>query len=92
MLKETDILELKDRYLFLMQNYVQLASQLAPEIEKLGKYRKELLLIIAEYERRGVPVDDPDWLEKLVQQELKSKNGENTDQREGHSESGQDST
>ena len=88
-LEDTDILELQDRYFYLIPLYVQLAMELAPKIEKFGKYRKELQLLTAEFVRRGVSTSDPEGLTKLVEEELtkrKQIDGEQkNDSSTGHS-------
>lgn len=72
-LEDFDILELQDRYLYLMTEYVNLARELAPKLDKFGKYRKELQLLTVEFSRRGVTVEDPDSLKKLIEAELEKR-------------------
>jgi hypothetical protein len=69
-LEDFDILELQDRYLYLMKEYVNLAIEIAPKMDKFGKYRKELQLLAVEFSRRGFTVEDPESLKKLVEAEL----------------------
>jgi len=68
-----DILELKDRYYYLMTKYVELAKELAPKLDKFGKYRKELQLLSVEFIKRGVSLEDPDGLKKLIEEELEKR-------------------
>jgi len=78
MLEEADILELRDRYNFLAQKYVELAIDLTPKFEKFGKYRKELQLLSAEFIRRGADLEDPVSLQKIIEEEIakRKKDGE----------------
>jgi hypothetical protein len=89
-IEDCDVLELKDRYQFLIKKYAESAILIAPEMDKLGRYRKELQLLVSEFVRRGVQVDDPEGIEKLVQQEINKRN-EVTDQDQRDSVSEQDS-
>jgi hypothetical protein len=72
-LETVDVLELKDRYNWLVQEYVKLATELAPKLEQFGRYRKELQFITAEFVRRGVNVDDPESLKKLIESEIEKR-------------------
>jgi hypothetical protein len=69
-LESTDILELMDRYNYLVQEYVKLAGELVGPLEKFGKYKQELQAIIVEFVKRKVTPDDPEHLKKLVEEEL----------------------
>lgn len=72
-LEHSDILELKDRYTFLMEKYATLALEVAPQLDKLGKYRKELQIITAEFVRRGADIEDSEFLENLIKEELQKR-------------------
>lgn len=69
-LKDADILELTDRYTFLIKKYGELALELAPKLEKFGKYKKELQLITLEFVERGVNIKDPESLKNLLKEEI----------------------
>ena len=72
-LKGADILELKDRYDWLVQKYVALAVELAPKFEEFGRYRKELQLLTVEFVDRGYENKDPHSLTKLVEEEIQKR-------------------
>jgi hypothetical protein len=72
-LQSTDTLELVDRYNNLIKKYVELSVELAPKIEKFGKYRNELQILSAEFVRRGFKVDEPEGLKKLLEEEIKKR-------------------
>ena len=55
---------------FLIKKYGELALQLAPALDRFGKYNKELQLLTVEFVNRGVSVDDPDSLIELINAEL----------------------
>lgn len=69
-IKDADILELKDRYSFIIQEYAKLALELAPLLDKFGKYKRELEIITTEFVRRGFRPKDPEGFDKLIQEEL----------------------
>jgi hypothetical protein len=79
-LENEDILELTDRYNFLVVKYVELAISIAPRLDEFGRYRKELQTIVAEFVRRNIIAKTPEDLERKVQEEinkrLKKINGE----------------
>ena len=88
-LENVDFLELLDRYNNLLHSYVNLAKDLAPQLEKFGKYRKELQIISVEFARRGYKPEESESLTKLVESELERvKNGKltQTDPNEGNTE------
>ena len=72
-LEHVDTLELLDRYNFLIKKYGELALEIAPLLDKFGKYTRELQLITVEFSNRGVKADDPESLTKLVQEELEKR-------------------
>ena len=72
-LQNTDTLELVDRYNNLIKKYVELSIELAPKIEKFGKYRNELQILSMEFVRRGFKVDEPESLKKLLEEEIKKR-------------------
>ena len=73
-IESADTFELVDRYNYLIQEYVKLAGELVPKMEKFGKYRQELQALTVEFVRRGVNVSDPEPLKKLVEEELQKRN------------------
>jgi len=75
-LKDADISELECRYNYVVKEYVHLAVDLAPKLEKFGKYRKELQLLTAEFIDRGVRVDDSNSLTQLIEKEIQKRNAE----------------
>lgn len=70
MIENADIVELEERYKFLLQKYAELATELASKMDKFGKYRQELLVLTNEFSRRGVKIDDPEGLKKFIEEEL----------------------
>jgi hypothetical protein len=90
-LKDSDTYELLDRFSYLLNLYAPLASELAEKLDKFGKYRKELQLIVVELKERGVDTQEPEELRSLIEEAIKKRDGETTDQTEGRGESGQDS-
>ena len=72
-LQSTDTLELVDRYNNLIKKYVELSIELAPKIEKFGKYRNELQILSLEFVRRGFKVDEPESLKNLLEEEIKKR-------------------
>jgi hypothetical protein len=69
-LKDTDTLELLDRYGFVAEKYVKLAIELAPKLEKFGKYRKELQVLTAEFVERDLKIEGTEDLESLIKEEI----------------------
>lgn len=65
--------EMFERYASLIQKYVALATELAPKIEKFGKFREELQQITMELIARGVETKDPEELVKLISSELEKR-------------------
>lgn len=95
-LESIDVLELVERYNYLIQVYVPLAAEIAPKLEKFGKIRQELQIISAEFVKRGYKVDESESLKKMIEEELKKRNMSvdviaQTNQNEGTSESKQNS-
>lgn len=88
-LKEVDTLELVDRYNSLIKKYAELALEIAPKLEKFGKYKQELELLSVEFVQRGVQIQDPEGLKRLVEQELEKRKNviPQTDQTERSPES-----
>jgi len=72
-LQDTDILELVDRYSFLIKEYGQLALQIAPQLDKFGKYKQELELITAEFVKRNFVPSEPTDLRKFIEEELQKR-------------------
>jgi hypothetical protein len=72
-LEEADILELKGRYYSLLQKYVDLSIELAPKLDKFGRYRKELQLLTVEFANRGVTMEDPVELVKQMKDEAEKR-------------------
>lgn len=90
-LEEVDILELLDRYNFIVRKYATLATELAPKLDKFGKYKKELQVLTVEFTRRGIHPKDSEDLVSSVMDELNKRGiSDNEDQTEGRRESEQD--
>lgn len=83
MIEDTDTLELLDRFDFLVQKYVPLAAQLAPLLQKFGKYRQELQQIAVELQKRGVEPKDHNELIEIIDSLQNQKTDENTNTTEG---------
>jgi hypothetical protein len=69
-LENSDILELVDRYNYLIKQYVELSVEVAAKLDKFGKYRNELQILSTEFVRRGFKIEDPESLNALVASEL----------------------
>ena len=80
-LESADVLELMDRYTFLIHEYVKIAEELAGKLEKFGKYKQELQALSVEFVRRGVKPQDPQSLKKIIEDEI-LKRGIKTDGQE----------
>lgn len=70
---ESSTEELLQRYNSLISKYVDLAKDLAPKLEKFGKYREELQFITAQFQERGFDPQVPDSLTKMIEEELKNR-------------------
>jgi hypothetical protein len=68
-----DTADLLNRYNSLIEKYVKIAKEIAPQLEKFGKYRQELQEITVEFINRGVTPQDPDSLIKVMQEELEKR-------------------
>jgi hypothetical protein len=75
-LEDTDILELVDRYNWLVQKYAPLALELAPKLEEFGRYKQELQMLTTEFARRGYTPEDPESLTKLIEEAIKKRETE----------------
>jgi len=73
-LSNIDILELVDRYNNLIKFYTELALEIAPKLDKFGKYKKELEILTVEFVKRGFKVEEPDSLKRMVEEELAKRN------------------
>lgn len=71
--KNFDTYQLLDRFDSLVGEYVPLAAELASKIEKFGKYRKELQLIVAELSDRGINPETPEDLSRLLETVLEER-------------------
>lgn len=71
--KNVDTVDLLDRYRDLIEKYVKIAQELAPKLEKFGKYRQELQQITIEFVSRGISAQDPESLVKVVEEELRKR-------------------
>ena len=76
-LKDVDILELADRYNFIIEKYVALAVDLAPRLDKFGKYKQELELISVEFVARGYTPSNSESLKKMVEEAIQKRKTEN---------------
>ena len=79
-MNEADTLELLSRFDSLVKKYVPLAAELAPKIEKFGKYRRELQAITVELKNRGVEPQDNEELSQIIKDEIE-KRGKEVDER-----------
>lgn len=70
---QVDTIDLIDRYKDLIEKYVKIAQELAPKLEKFGKYRQELQSITVEFVNRGITAQDPESLIRVVEEELKKR-------------------
>jgi len=70
---ESSTEELLQRYNSLISKYVELAKELAPKLEKFGKYREELQFITTQFQERGFDPQISDGLIKMVEDELKNR-------------------
>jgi len=73
-LEGVDILELIDRYNYLLKEYIELAPKLAKSLENFGKMRQEIQLITVEIKNRGTNVEDSEELEKLFNKKIEDLN------------------
>jgi len=73
-LDNVDTLELLDRYNNIIKKYCEISIELAPKLEKFGKYREELQLLSAEFKKRGYVPEEQDSLKKLIEKELETRN------------------
>ena len=73
-IEDEDTSDLIFRHQSLLEKYVPLAAHLNEELDKFGKYRKELQVITVELNTRGVSPEDPERLRTIVEQALKGKN------------------
>lgn len=71
--KDVDTADLVSRYNSLIEKYVKIAQEIAPQLEKFGKYRQELQEITVEFINRGVTPQDPDSLISVIQEELNKR-------------------
>lgn len=81
--ESVDTVDLLDRYRDLIERYVKIAQELAPKLEKFGKYRQELQQITVEFVNRGISAQDPESLIKIVEEELRKRevsDAQNTNQ------------
>lgn len=62
--------DLLSRYHDLIKRYAEMAKELAPKLDKFGKYRQELQEITVEFLNRGVKPEDPTSLVEVIQQEI----------------------
>jgi len=79
-LSDVDILELEERYNYLVKDYVDLSIELSTKLEKFGKIRKEIQLIIVEFDKRKHKVQEQKELEEKLldaQQNLDIENKKN---------------
>jgi hypothetical protein len=72
-----DTQELLARYGDLMEKYVKLAKELAPKLEKFGKYRQELQGITVELLNRNITPQDSKELTETIQEELQQRDLKN---------------
>ncbi len=85
-LDNSDTLELQDRFNYLLEQYSVIAFELVPKLEKFGKIRSELQLLLVELQKRGANTEGSESLKKDVEEKLKSNAESN--KPEGSSQSG----
>lgn len=71
--KGVDTSEILTRYANLIQKYTLLAQELAPKIEKFGKYRQELQQITIELVDRNIKIEDPQALHDMIESEMQKR-------------------
>lgn len=59
-LESSETSELIDRYKVLILDYQKLSSELAQHLEKYGKVRKELQILIDEFNKRAINIEEID--------------------------------
>jgi hypothetical protein len=64
-LEDTPLIELRDRYVYLVDRYITIAPELIKKLEDFGRIKKELELITAEFIKRNATQDIQDQLKKL---------------------------
>jgi len=84
-LEDADVLELIDRYEFVVRKYVTLAKELAPKLEKFGKHKKELEVLTVEFDRRGIQPKDSEELKESILAEINKRTPSDENQPEGYS-------
>jgi len=75
-LEDAHTMELTQRFDFVMEKYVNLAAEIAPKLEEFGKYRRELQLLVSEFERRGVSHNEPESLKKVLEEAMQDVSSE----------------
>ena len=70
---DIEIGEILARYNILISKYTQLALEIAPLLEKFGKYKEEIQLITAEFVKRKFIPEDPQQLMDKITEELEKR-------------------
>ncbi len=70
-LSVSDTLELKDRLDTLMDEYSSLSLEVAKKLDRFGKVRAELQLIVAELMKRGERAEPSEEKKKIIEERLK---------------------
>lgn len=68
-----ELVDLVDRYNYLIKIYIPLAAEIAPKLDKFGKIRQELQVISSEFTRRGYVPESPEEFVKVVEEEIKKR-------------------
>jgi len=82
----SDTMELQDRFASLMSEYASMSVDIASRLEKFGKVRSEMQLILVELKKRGTNAQLPEELKKSLEEKLNSHNAKNTE-NQGNTES-----
>jgi hypothetical protein len=69
-LDDTPLMELKDRYVYLVQKYLQIAPELIKKIEEFGRIKKELEFITAEFIKRNAVDEIRKELEQIEKEHV----------------------
>jgi len=72
-MSDADTSDLLARFDSLVQKYVPLAAKLAEELERFGKYKKELEAIVVELKKRGAAPKKHENLSKIIEEEIEKR-------------------
>lgn len=69
---DIDLVELKDRYNYLVERYILLAKELAPKLEEFGRCKKEIEFINEQFAKKSQELVDSEKLMEKYEEDLKS--------------------